>query len=366
MKKDLQIHRIPHNTDEWYEFRQNGIGGSEVGTVLGINRWDTAVRLYHEKIDTIPQRRETSERMFWGQAQEKLISNIWQYYDGTPDGYVENAIEGRIIRKCRPINAYITNPKYPWLFASVDRLINVKGGYNLITGEPLQKEGILEIKSMSYWMKRMWEDGVPISYLAQIHQYMAILETDYAEIAMLVDSGNLVIEKIQRDDELTERILQITHDWWYDRVLPAREAKLKRDEADIKGDIVKYEQADAILQKLEPPPYDSEAYKEFMEESFERERDTVDGTMELYSQAKRDNFLKKMRGRIDKERTGIKNLFIKFLHENGAEAVDFGRLGMVSWSQRKGSDSRTFNNRTKEVPDDEDIEREFQKLDQNV
>ena len=48
MNKDLQIYRIPHHTDEWFEFRKNGIGGSEVGTVLGINRYDTNVRLFHE------------------------------------------------------------------------------------------------------------------------------------------------------------------------------------------------------------------------------------------------------------------------------------------------------------------------------
>jgi len=49
MKKDLKIYNIPHHSDEWYAFRQQGIGGSEVGTVLGINKYDTNVRIFHEK-----------------------------------------------------------------------------------------------------------------------------------------------------------------------------------------------------------------------------------------------------------------------------------------------------------------------------
>jgi len=365
MKKDLKIYNIPHHSDEWYAFRQQGIGGSEVGTVLGINKYDTNVRIFHEKIGNIEQRREDSERMFWGRTNEENIARVWQYYDGTQDGYVENFANDKIVRKCRSVNGYVVNPQYPWLFASVDRLINIEGGFNLITGEPLDKEGILECKNMSYWVSKMWEDGIPIFYLVQIHQYMLILDADYAEIAMLVDGGRLAVEKIQRDEGIIEKMLNITKSWWYDRVIPGQEAVHKRNQAQILGNVAEEEKYEAIIQQLEPEPDNSEAYKEFMEEKFVETRPTIDGTMELYSLARKDNFLKKIKSRIDTERTGIKNLFIKFMTNNGAESVDFGKLGYVNWSERKGSKSRTFNNRTKEVPDEDTVENEFKKLDYN-
>jgi len=91
----------------------------------------------------------------------------------------------------------------------------------------------------------------------------------------------------------------------------------------------------------------------------------VDGTMELYSLAKIDNFLRAMINRLEKERTGIKNKFIQFLGNYGAESVDFGKLGAVNWSLRKGAKSRTFNNRTKEKPEVEHIDEEFDKLNHN-
>ena len=365
MRKDLKIYNIPHHTEEWYDFRMNGIGGSEVGTVLGINKYDTNVRLFHEKIGSIDQRREDNERMFWGRTNEKNIADVWQYYDGSQDGYVQNYNNDQIVRKCRSVNGYVVNPDYPWLFASVDRLINIEGGFNLITGEPLEKEGILECKNMSYWVQKMWEDGIPIFYLVQIHQYMLILDLDYAEIAMLVDGGRLVVEKIQRDEAIIERLINITKSWWYDRVLPAKKAVESRNMADMEGNMAESEKYEAEIQRFEPDPDDSEAYKEFMEEKFVEVRPQVDGTMELYALAKRDNFLKKIKGKIDKERTGIKNLFIRFMTQNGAESVDFGKLGYVNWSERRGSKSRTFNNRTKENPDEDTVEREFNKLDPN-
>jgi hypothetical protein len=38
MKSKLKVHRIPEHTDAWFEFRKNGIGGSEMGMVLQQNK----------------------------------------------------------------------------------------------------------------------------------------------------------------------------------------------------------------------------------------------------------------------------------------------------------------------------------------
>jgi len=365
MKSHIKFINIPHHTDEWYAFRRNGIGGSEIGTVLGINKYDTAVRLFHEKIGSIEPRRDDNERMFWGRHQEESIADIWQYYDGTKDGYIENFKNNRPVRNCRNLNGYIVNPNYPWLFGEVDRLINIKGGYNLITGEALKEEAVLECKNMGYWMSKIWEDGIPIYHLAQIHIYMALLETDYAEIAMLVDGADFVVEKVQRDEALMNRILSLSKAWWYERVVPAKEAKRLADIAEAMGNVSETEKNEALIQRYEPEPDSSEAYKDFMAERFVKIRPSVEGNMQLYALAKRDNFLKKMKGKIDDERNRLKNIFIQFLTQNQAESIDFGKLGVVNWSEKKGSQSRTFNNRTKENPPEEYIDREFGKLDYN-
>ena len=46
----------------------------------------------------------------------------------------------------------------------------------------------------------------------------------------------------------------------------------------------------------------------------------------------------------------------------GADVIDFGKLGNVTWSERKGAKSRTFTIRIKENPTEDEVTDEFKKL----
>jgi len=363
MNKDLIIKNIPQHTPEWYEYRKNGIGGSEIGCVLGLNKFDTVARLFHEKVGSIGPRMIDNSKMFWGRELEDKVADIWRYYDGTVDGYIENRKNDKVIRECRRINGYVVNPKYPWLFASLDRVINIKGGVNLITGEALTTEGVLEVKTLSYWGAQMWQDGLPIYFIAQIHQYMLILETDYAEIAILQDGNDFRVEKISRDDVLCERIIEISKAFWENRILPAKEAFAKKQIAEMQNNIPEVEKWEGLIQRYEPDPDTSEAYKDFMEERYLRTREGIEGTMEQFELCKKDTLLRKISARLDQERTGIKNVMLKTFVSTGADQIDFGTLGSVNWAERKGSKNRTFTIRLKENPPEELVEKEFKKLD---
>lgn len=363
MKSDLIITQIEPHTDEWYAFRKNGIGGSEIGTVLGLDKYSTAIRLYHEKVGDVEMRREDNQYMFWGRNMEDKIAEIWKYYDGTDEGYIENFKNGKIVRDCRNVNGFVVNPKYPWLFASLDRLINIKGGRNLITGEPLKTEGVLECKTLSYWASQMWQDGIPISYLAQVHQYMIILESDYAEIAILQDGNKFRVEKVQRDDELCDRIIAITRAFWENRIMPGKEAFEKKVMAMSSGNVNESERWEGEIQRFEPDPDTTEAYREFQNERAFVERSTAEGTIEQYELCRRDVWFRRIVDRIDAERTRIKNIFARDMVNLAVEVIDFGRLGNVSWTERKGSKNRTMTIRIKENPTEEQIEDAFKEID---
>ena len=362
MRSDLIITRIPYGTKEWLDYRTTGIGGSEMSTVLGLNKYSTVTRTFYEKIKAIEPQQIDNAKMFFGRYMEDNIAELWRYYDGTPEGWIENYKNKKIIRDCRSVNGFVVNPAYPWLFGSFDRVQNIKGGINLLTGEKLKTEAVLEIKTLSYWSSQMWADGIPISYLIQIHCYMIILETDYAEIAILKDGNEFTVEKYQRDDSLCQRIIDISKSFWENRVLPAKEAFSKKQEAERAGNISEMEKWDAEIQRYEPEPDNSEAYTEFMSERFLKERQYVEGTMEYYDLCKQDKVLNGIKGIIDDERTGIKNILIKALTQKGAEQIDFGKLGTCDWSERKGAKNRTFNNRIKEKPTEEQLMREFMKI----
>jgi putative phage-type endonuclease len=362
MRSDLIITRIPEHTPAWYDYRTTGIGGSELSTVLGLNKYDTVTRTFYEKIKAIEPRQIDNAKMFFGRYMEDKIAELWEFYDGTPEGWIENYKNKRIIRQCRNVNGMVVNPSYPWLFGSFDRVQNIKGGRNLITAEKLTTEAVLEIKTLSYWSSQMWADGIPVSYLIQIHVYMIILETDYAEIAILKDGNEFTVERYQRDEGLCEKIINISRDFWYNLVLPGKEAQAKKKEAEKVGNMAEVEKWDARIQELEPEPDTTEAYREFQSERFLKERESVEGTMESYNLCKQDKMLLKVKSLIEEERAGIANTLIKQLTLNGAESIDYGRLGSYSWSERKGSKNRVTSNKIKESPSEDRVLEEFKKI----
>jgi putative phage-type endonuclease len=366
MRSDLIITRIPQHSPAWFEYRKSGIGGSEGATVLALNKYDTVTRTFYEKIGQIPPRQIDNAKMFFGRYMEDNIAELWKYYDGTPEGWIENYKNKKIIRDCRAVNGFVVNPSYPWLFASLDRVMNKKGGINLLTGEPLKTEAVLEIKTLSYWSSQMWTDGIPISYLIQVHIYMIILETDYAEIAILKDGNEFMVEKIQRDEDLCKKIIDISKQFWYNLVVPAKEAHAKKLEAEKAGNIGEVEKYDAIIQRHEPEPDHSEAYESFMSERFLKERDSIEGNMADYKLCTKDKMLLAVTGRIDDERQLIKNTLIKKLTLAGSEIIDFGRMGQCAYSERKGAKNRSFANRIKEKIPEERIEKEFNKVEWNL
>lgn len=363
MRSDLIITRIPQHVDEWFQYRKSGIGGSEMSTILGLNKYDTVTRTFYEKIGMVEPRKIDNSKMFFGRYMEDKIADLWKYYDGSPDGYIENFKNNKIIRDCRAVNGFVVNPNYPWMFASLDRVMNKKGGINMLTGEPLKTEAVLEVKTLSYWSASMWQDGIPISFLIQVHVYMIILETDYAEIAILKDGNEFTVEKVQRDEGLCEKIINISKDFWQNLVIPAKDAHAKKLEAEKSGNMAEVEKWEAEILRYEPEPDTTEAYREFQSERFLKEREKIEGTMRLYDICKQDKALNGIGNLIEEARSGLKNTLIKEFTLNSCEMIDFGRLGNCTFSERKGSKNRVFSNRIKEKPSEERILKEFQKLD---
>jgi len=373
MNKNLQLYRIPYGHDLWYKFRTvglteeeakqfgqkafaGGIGGSEAGVICGFDKqYDSPIWPYHLKIGDIDRKKEENVRMITGREIEDTVARFWSHWGGDEQSFIQNMSTATIIRKCRNLNAYVVNPKYPWLFASVDRLINAKGGINLITGEMLKTEAILECKAMGHFRYTSLENGVSKAHLAQIHVYMLIMETDYAEIAMLVDSGKFIVEPIQRDETFMKEVIDTTKSFWYDKVLPGRKAYEMKQKCLLMGDYQGSEANDAIIQQMEPEPDSSPAYREYLEERYQRNAETHEGSFEAFDWAKEDRFYLSLKNKIDEKQSLLRNRLIKEMSVNAVKRIDFGSSGSVACDKK-------FTNGLKEKPDDKFIQQEFNKL----
>ena len=164
----IRVSTVDMPQSDWLAYRRNGLGGSDIATVMGLNKYKSSHELFYEKVEGATETPENIS-MFMGKYMENSIAELWSYWDGDLESMMKNFRENIQVRKCRKVNAYLVNPDYPHLFASVDRVIT-KGDAG--------KEGILEIKTISGWVSDQWLGGIPPQYLVQLQQYLLITGLD--------------------------------------------------------------------------------------------------------------------------------------------------------------------------------------------
>ena len=64
-------------TEEQLRMRQTGIGGTDAAAIMGLNKYKSALDVYHEKIADEIIIKEPNQYMQWGTAVEEPIR--WLY-----------------------------------------------------------------------------------------------------------------------------------------------------------------------------------------------------------------------------------------------------------------------------------------------
>jgi putative phage-type endonuclease len=139
-------HYEPGST-EWHEERGKGVGGSEVGTILGLNPYESAYALWAKKTGKISGEIKENWAIRFGKAFEEPILKLWMeehpewdvYSTGT---YADGDCEYR--------------------HANPDAIAIHKETKELM---------VLEVKTA----RSTWE-SVPQAYLAQVLHYMGVLK----------------------------------------------------------------------------------------------------------------------------------------------------------------------------------------------
>jgi len=187
----------------WVDFRSNllGIGGSGIGTILGMNLYKDPLTYFYEIIGLIKGNFKDNPYTFWGTMFEEAILKSWQYWDGTDESMWKNMNNDTPVSLAHdPYKTYI-NPKYPYLFANLDGIITKHRDYG---SEP----GILEIKNLSAQYGDRFKVKAPRQYFLQVHQYMLVMGLSYGELAIRNNKGEFLIFPIKKDDRISEKILR--------------------------------------------------------------------------------------------------------------------------------------------------------------
>lgn len=145
------------DSEEWHEARKSGIGGSDIGTVLGLNPWDSAFALWARRTGQISEKQLNSWAVRFGKAFEEPILQMWQ---------AEHP-EWRVMK-----TGTYRSRRHPYQLANPDALAQ-----HVETGAWM----VIEVKTS----RNPWKD-VPPHYVAQVQHYMDVLGIDTAVMVGVV------------------------------------------------------------------------------------------------------------------------------------------------------------------------------------
>ncbi|MCG1009253.1 YqaJ viral recombinase family protein [Salinicoccus sp. ID82-1] len=176
---------------EWLKERQKGLGGSDAGTILGVNKWKSKTQLFFEKVDPEMIQEIDNEYIYWGNTLENIVAEEFARRTG---------------KRVRRDNRMLRHPEHDFMLANLDRVV---------VGE----KALLECKTTSQFNKDQWEgDEIPAQYLCQVQHYMAVTGYEKAYIAVLLGGNTFIWKEIKRDEELIDIIIQAEKDFWENNV----------------------------------------------------------------------------------------------------------------------------------------------------
>ena len=148
---------LPSSHSEWLEKRKLGLGASDAGTIIGVNRWKTNVELWREKVG-LQEPEDISDKPYvqYGHDAEPHLRALFALDHPELKVTYESPYK------------MIFSDELPFIFATPDGELE-----ELATG----RLGGLEIKTTEIMNPRQWSewDGrIPQQYYAQVcHQFLA-------------------------------------------------------------------------------------------------------------------------------------------------------------------------------------------------
>ena len=189
----MEINIKDFTREEWLAERNKGIGGSDIATILGLNKWKSPLQLFLEKTGkVVAEDLSDKEVIYWGNVLEDVVAKEFERRTG---------------KKVRKRNVMFCDDKYPYMRANVDR-------------EVVGENAVLECKTTDKRNADQWvDDQVPANYILQCQWYMMIRGYEKAYIACLIGGNQFVFKEIERDEELIEIIKGKAVEFWETNVL---------------------------------------------------------------------------------------------------------------------------------------------------
>lgn len=183
-RKIVNTKEISH--EEWVALRKKSLGGSDAGSVCGMNPYSSQITLYADK-KGLSKEREDNEAMRLGRDLEQYVAMRYSEMTGNP---------------VRNDNFMYADDEYDFLTANIDRRI-------------VGQNGGLECKTMSSFNGYNLEaDEIPGQYFCQCQHYCMVMGFDFIDLAVLVFQRGVYVIRIVRDDDFIAQLRAAEVDFW--------------------------------------------------------------------------------------------------------------------------------------------------------
>lgn len=195
--------------DIFHAERLTGLGGSDVGAILGLSPYRTPCDVWAEKTGRVAPS-ESNLAMRFGTFAEQFVASEY------------TAQTGNAVQRFTPMLRHPTAP----LIGHIDRLVIPAGQKRASHKGVIKTDRLLEAKTASAFAAFKADewgaagtDAVPATYLIQVATYRILTGCAHADLAVLFGNQELRVYHLERDAELEGMILARASEWWANHVI---------------------------------------------------------------------------------------------------------------------------------------------------
>ena len=191
----------PADRQGWLQEREKGIGSSEVGTILGVNPWETPYQLWMRKKGLAPRKQENAA-MRAGHILESAVATFFEHDSG------------RQVIKSSDGDWLAVDTEREFLRVSPDRT------YWLDEGRSKDNKGILECKTTQMDIP---DDDIPDHWFCQLEYQLGVMGYQQGSLAWLTRGQKFGYRDITFDPEFYAYMTSEIEKFWVDYVLGDQE-----------------------------------------------------------------------------------------------------------------------------------------------
>ena len=187
--------------EQWLEERSKGLGSSEVGTLMGVNPYETPYQLWRRK-KGLEKQKEENFLMTAGHYLEPAVAQFWQ--DAT----------GKEIIKSSAGDWIVYDNDKPYLRVSPDRTFWADGK---------KEKGILECKTTQ---KDIDKEDIPRYWFCQVQYQLGVAQMQQGSLAWLCSGRKFDYQDIKFNPDFYGVLVEEISKFWTDYIIGNKEPQI--------------------------------------------------------------------------------------------------------------------------------------------